>query len=224
MLVKVLFELLKVLYDPSAIQVIYDIITNEDTQDIENRLFALELLDNTLNEGLKTRLIPIFEPAPFDQKISKLQKFVSVYSESRGKKLKEFLMKDFTLVDPALREACLIAYYKIANDGTTLNAFHTSKIKNLHSKASQLLNNDDRSSKDTILEDLKEKYKLTSLQCTYLFNQAIQTSGSKSDKVMGSSKTSTANPYLVEMDPAHGRLLIDTYALAIFIDYNQSGA
>jgi hypothetical protein len=224
MLVKVLFELLKVLYDPSAIQVIYDIITNEDTQDIENRLFALELLDNTLNEQLKTRLIPIFEPAPFDQKISNLQKFVSVYSESREKKLKEFLMKDFTLVDPALREACLIAYYKIENDGTALNAFHTSKIKNLHSKASQLLNNDDRSIKDTILEDLKEKYKLTTLQCTYLFNQAIQASGSKSDKVMGSSKFLTANPYLVDMGPAHGRLLIDAYALALFIDYNQSGA
>ena len=224
MLVKVLFELLKVLYDPSAIQVIYDIITNEDTQDIENRLFALELLDNTLNDQLKTRLIPIFEPAPFDQKINRIQKFASVYSESKGTKLKEFLMKDFTLVDPALREACLIAYYKIANDSTALNAFHSSKIKNLHSKAAQLLNNEDRSSKDTILEDLKEKYKLTTLQCTYLFNQAIQSAGSKSDKVMGSSKASAANPYLVDMGPAYGRLLIDAYALAVFIDYNQSGA
>jgi MFS family permease len=224
MLVKVLFELLKVLYDPSAIQVIYDIITNDDNQDIENRLFALELLDNTLNEQLKNRLIPIFEPAPFDQKISKLQQFVSVHSESKEKKLKQFLMKDFILVNPALREACLVAFYEITNDSTVLNAFYSSKIRNLHSKASQLLNNDDRSIKDTMLSDLKTKYKLTSLQCAYLFNQAIQTHGSKSDRVMGSSKASITNPYLVDMGPLYGNLIIDTYALAIFIDYNQSGA
>ena len=64
-------------------QVIYEIITNHDNQDIENRLFALELLDSTLNKELKSRLIPIFEPASFDQKVTRLQQFVSVHSESK---------------------------------------------------------------------------------------------------------------------------------------------
>ncbi len=224
MLVKVLFELLKVLYDPSAIQVIYEIITNHDNQDIENRLFALELLDNTLNKELKSRLIPIFEPASFDQKVNRLQQFVSVHSESKEKKLKEFLMKDFTLVNPALKEACLLTYYEFTKDISVLNAFHASKIRNMHAKASQLLNNDDRSVKDMMLADLKGKYNLTSLQCAYLFNLAIHKLGSKSDKPMGSSKASTANPYLVDMGHEYGNLLIDAYALAIFIDSNQSGA
>jgi hypothetical protein len=40
-------------------------------------------LDNTLNDELKKRLIPIFEPTSFDQKIHGLQKFVPVQSESK---------------------------------------------------------------------------------------------------------------------------------------------
>jgi hypothetical protein len=204
--------------------VIYEIITNHDNQDIENRLFALELLDSTLNKELKSRLIPIFEPASFDQKVTRLQQFVSVHSESKENRLKEFLMKDFTLVNPALKEACLVAYYECTKDISVLNAFHASKIKNMHAKASQLLNNEDQSIKDRMLADLKGKYKLTSLQCAYLFNLAIHKLGSKSDKPMSSSKSSTANPYMVEMGDEYGRLLIDAYALAIFIDANQSGA
>ena len=224
MLIRILFELLKVLYDPSAIQVIYEIITNDENQDIENRLFALELLDNILNDELKKRLIPIFEPAPFDQKIHRLQQFVPVHSESKEKKLKELLMKDFTLVNPGLKEACLIAYFNLTKDESVLNAFFTSKIRNLHSKASQLLNNDDRSTKDIMIAELKKTYKLSSLQCSYLFNQAVQIPGTKSDKIGTAAKAKTGNPYSVNMGPANGGLILDAYALALFIDRNQSGA
>jgi hypothetical protein len=224
MLVRILFELLKVLYDPSAIQVIYEIITNEENQDIENRLFALELLDNTLNDELKKRLIPIFEPAPFDQKIHRLQQFVPVHSESKEKKLKELLMKDFTLVNPGLKEACLVAYYNLTKDDSVLNAFFTSKIRNLHSKASQLLNNDDRSTKDMMIAELKKTYNLSSLQCSYLFNQAVQIPRTKADKSGSSVKAKIDNPYSVNMGPANGGFILDAYALALFIDKNQSGA
>lgn len=223
MLIKVLFELLKVLYDPSAIQVIYEIITNDENQDIESRLFALELLDNTLNDELKTRLIPIFEPAPFDQKIHRLQQFVPVHSESKEKKLKELLMKDFTLINPGLKEACLMAYYNLTKDNSVLNAFFASKIRNLHSKASQLLNNDDLSTKDRMIAELKKTYNLSSLQCSYLFNQAVQVPGAKTGGA-GALKAKTTNPYAVDMGPAKGGLILDAYALALFIYSNQSGA
>jgi hypothetical protein len=224
MLIKILFEVLKVLYDRSAIQVIYEIITNEDNQDMENRLFALELLDNTLNDELKKRLIPIFEPTSFDQKIHGLQKFVPVQSESKEKILKELLMKDFILVNPSLKEACLIAYYKLTNDDSVLKAFVTSKISNLQSKASELLKNDDRSLKVIMISEFKKTYKLSSLQCSYLFNQAVYTASTKTNKSRSVMKVKIDNSYSVKMGPEHESLIVDTYALALFIDKNQSGA
>jgi len=224
LLIKILFELLKVLYDPSAIQVIYEIITNDENQDIENRLFALELLDNILNEELKTRLIPIFEPAPFDQKIHRLQRFIHVHSENKEKKLKELLMKDFTLVNPSLKEACLVAYYNLTKDDSVLHAFISSKIRNLQTKASQLLNKEDRSTKDILFAELKKSYKLSSLQCTYLFNQGVQVPGTKLEGTGATLKAKSSNPYSVNLGPSNGGLILDAYALALIIDRNQSGA
>jgi hypothetical protein len=224
MLIRVLFELLKVSYEPAAIQVIYEIITADENQDIENRLFALELLDNTLNDELKQRLIPIFEPAPFDQKIHRLQRFVPVYSVSKEKKLKEFLMKDFTLVNPCLKEICLITYYNLTKDETVLTAFLASKIKNLHAKASQLLNDDDTSMKARMIDQLRSEYNLTLVQCSYLYNQAVQTPGGKKDRSGNSAKAKSTNQYAVDMGVMNGGLVLDAYALALFIDANHSGA
>jgi len=223
-LIRILFELLKVLYDPAAIQVIYEIITNDANQDIENRLFALELLDNTLNDELKKRLIPIFEPAPFDQKIQSLQQFVSVHSETKEKKLKELLMKDFTLVNPRLKEACLTTYYDLTKDESVLLAFLSSKISNLQTKASQLLNKDEPGKKYKLIEELRKTFNLTSLQCSYLFNQAVSIPGNKKDKYNMGVKINTANStFSVDMGFANGGLILDAYALALFIDENQSG-
>ena len=224
MLVRVLFELLKVLYEPAAIQVIYEIITALESQDIENRLFALELLDNTLSDELKQRLIPIFEPASFDQKIRRLQRFVPVYSVSEEKKLKELLMKDFTLVNPGLKEICLIAYNELTKDESVLKAFLASNIKNLHAKASQLLHEDDLSSKDEMIGRLRNDYNLSTVQCSYLYNQAVKVPGSKKDKSVATAKAKSGNPYIVDMGAANGGLVLDAYALAMFIDRNQSGA
>lgn len=223
MLIKVLFELLKLMYDPAAIKVIYEIITAEDSQDIENRLFALELLDNTLNDNLKQRLIPIFEPAPFDQKIHRLQQFVPVYSVSKEKKLKELLMKDFTLFNPGAKEVCLLAYYELTKDETVLNAFLASNIKNLHTKASQLINGDDQSIQELMVKQLGKSYHLSSSQCAYLYNLAVQFRGLKKGKTL-SGNTQKGSIYWVDMGKNYGDLILDVYALALFIDANQSGA
>ncbi|WP_276346610.1 hypothetical protein [Daejeonella sp. JGW-45] len=222
LLTKVLFELLKVIYDPAAIQASYDIISGDDSQDIEKRLFALELLDNTVSDEQKRYLIPIFEPAPFEQKISRLQQFVPVYSVSKEKKLKELLMKDFTLINPGLKEACLIAYYNLTRDNIILNAFLASNIKNLHSKASQLLHQEEASLKELMIRELGKVYNLSLAQRTYLYNQAVQTPGGKKDK-SSPAKTKTGNIYAVDMGTGNGALILDAYALALFIDVNQSG-
>lgn len=223
-LTRLLFELLKVLYEPAAIQVIYEIIVSEDHQDIESRLFALELLDNTLNDELKEHLIPVFEPAPFDQKITRLQQYVSVYPLSPVKQLKELLMKDYTLVDHSLKEICLIVYYELTGDQKILNAFSASNIKNLKDRSLNILNKEDRSNKGILIDEIGAAYQLSPLQCVYLYNHAVQLPGKKQSGSVTSSKSLAGNPYLVNMNTETGALLLDTYALALCVDSNQSGA
>jgi hypothetical protein len=131
-------------------------------------------------------------------------------------------MKDFTLVNPGLKEFCLIAYNELTKDENILKAFLASSIKNLHAKASQLLNEDDLSTKDRMISRLRNEFNLSAVQCSYLYNQAVQVPGNKKDK-SSASKTKSGNPYAIDMGVANGGLVLDAYALALFIDLNQSG-
>lgn len=223
-LIKLLFELLKVLYDPAAIQVIYEIIVSPDHQDIENRLFALELLDNTLSDELKQHLIPIFEPASFDQKLPRLQRFVSVIPLRPEQQLKQLLMKDYNLVNPSLKEICLIVYYQVTGDSTVLNAFSTSRIKNLRDRSLNMINKEDQGAAGVLMGEIGNAYHLSSLQCAYLYNHSIYFPGKKHSGAMTAVKNQTDNSYLVNINTEGGSVLLDSYALAQAIVSNQSGA
>jgi hypothetical protein len=226
LLISVLFGLLKTLYDKSAIQVIYETITTGD-QDIESKLFAVELLDNTLTEPLKSKLIPIFEPAPFDQKIHKLQQFVPVYALEKTEQLRELLMKDFTLVDCQLKELCLSSYYTLTGDQKALKAFYASSIRNLREKAAQLLTNDPHSPLNAgrqLLNELESTYFLSGRQLTCLYNQATHLAGNRKERTAAFFKEQADHPYCISLGNTGGNVVFDTYALALMIDRNYSGA
>ncbi|MES2650496.1 MAG: hypothetical protein V4663_02085 [Bacteroidota bacterium] len=224
-LVNVLFELLKVLFEPSAIQVIYEIIIADDHQDMESKLFALELLDNILSDDLKNKLIPIFEPAPFEQKIGKLQQFVPVSAMKKQFALKELLMKDFTLVNARLKECCLICYHKLGFDKKLIDAFYTSTIKNLQARAAQLLVNEPiQVQKELLLMQLEETYQLSKLQLMYLYNHALYTLDDKKIKAGITLKDNKENPYQIIIETDYGQILFDVFGLALCIDHRYSGA
>jgi len=223
LLIKVLFELLSVLYEPKAIKVIYDIIASEDQDDIESKLFAIELLDNTVEEVLKDKFTPIFEPAPFDQKIGNLQKFVSVEPMSAQGALKNLLLKDFKMVNHHLKECCLNCYYQLSKDQQLLNAFKVSKIKNLQAMAEKLSKKEFEptlSTQETLLKEIENRFLLSKVQLTYLFNEGIVTNEGSSYKVNRKS----AHPYFVPIDINGSALLLDAYALALLVELNYSGA
>ena len=71
---------------------------------------------------------------------------------------------------------------------------------------------------------MRNDYNLSTVQCSYLYNQAVQVPGSKKYKSVATAKAKSGNPYVVDMGVADGGLVIDAYALAMFIDRNQSGA
>lgn len=225
LLVQVLFELLKVLYDRSAIQVIYEIITSDEHQDIESKLFAIELLDNTLNDSLKQKFIPIFEPAPFDQKIHRLQQFVPVSFESREERLKGLLMKDFTLVNPRLRELCLDQYFILTKDERVLSAFRASTLRNLRERAVALTLDEDEGLApepvhSSIVPELEKTYALNRVQLTYLYNQGIHLLSGRKDRKAVVIKGQSENPYFVTLGNGAGGFVLDAYAVALLINKN----
>ena len=136
---EILFQLLKLLYDPSSIQIIQDII-NDKEQSIENQLFAIELMDVTLDAEHKSWILPVFEDIPYSAKVSRLNNLVFIYSLSAENRLKDIVMKDVKLIDPVIKQIAFEEYYKITKDKNILNAFATSGIDNLNATANMLKN------------------------------------------------------------------------------------
>lgn len=133
-----LLELLKLLYDKKAITVIQEIL-NTQSNNIENQIFAVELLDNILTDELKETITPVFEPISFQAKKHILQKYFPISELSVTERLKEITMKDYKLVNTYLKQLALEAYHHLTNDGLTLRAFNESNIENLSAIAAKLL-------------------------------------------------------------------------------------
>jgi hypothetical protein len=214
LLTKVLFELLSVLYEPWAMKVIYDIMMAEDQDDIESRLFAIELLDNTLDEILKDKLTPIFEPTTFDQKIGNLQKFVPVEPMPVADALKNLLLADYKLINHHLKACCLRCYYPLTHDEQLLNAFKMSGIGTLKQMAEDLSKSN--YSQRSFLKEMEDRFKLSSLQIVYLLNEGVV------DNERGiKTKKAASHPYMVPMDIDGTSLLFDAYALSLFLEPNE---
>ena len=135
-----LLELLKLLFDKKAITVIQEIL-NTQTANIENQIFAVELLDNILTDELKQTITPLFEPISFQTKKHILKKYFPIYELSVAERLKEIAMKDYKLMNAYAKQLAIEAYHQLTNDTTTLKAFNESSIENLSNTASQLLGN-----------------------------------------------------------------------------------
>jgi hypothetical protein len=135
-----LFEILKILYDKDSIEVVEDILKSKD-RSLENRLFAIELLDNILDPEMKKLLIPIIEDNAFSYKKERLEKILLIYQLQCEERLKEVLMRNYMTISPYIKQLALEDYYRLTEDKIMLNAYAASHIENLNATASTLLNN-----------------------------------------------------------------------------------
>ena len=137
-----LFELLKVLYEQESIQVVQDILNSKD-KSLENRLFAVELLDNILETQMKKLVMPLIEDSSYSSKKERLNKTILIYELSCTDRLKEILMSNYMTVGPHIKQLALKEYYRLTNDKTMLSAYASSYVENLHAMAATLLHNTD---------------------------------------------------------------------------------
>jgi len=134
-----LFELLKTMYETESIKAIQDVVNSKD-RSFENKIFAVELLDNILAPALKKLIIPVFEDISFQARKEKLQKIILVYNLSCPERLKEILMANFMTVGPYIKQLALEEYYRLTGDKSVPEACLWSNLENLGATAGQLLN------------------------------------------------------------------------------------
>lgn len=217
-----LFELLKAIYEPSVIQVIYDIISKKES-DLENQLFALELLNTTLQPGLKEMIRHTLEPTDFDNKRQYLGKLFHIYKLTPRERLIDILMKDYNLVDLGLKETALILYNKISDERNVLSAFRTNSVESLKYKADEMFSGSSDPTylaKSDILNQLKHNFLAAKRYSPYMLNYG--TFVSRTGK--GGSHAARDRydeQYIVEMNAANTRVKVDSLALGILVTLKQ---
>ncbi|MEO6498593.1 MAG: MFS transporter [Mucilaginibacter sp.] len=215
-----MFDLLKCIYDPASIQLIAESYSKEG-QDMENMLFALELMNNMLGRKLKSILIPLLEPNDYDQKINALKKVATVTKRSGIERLKEILLKDDELINMAIVEFALVNYFELTADRELTGILSNSPKPNIKLKAIQLLqgNKEDELVKYQVIAHLKAFYKLTNTEIAELENWGLNWYSSKQKHALGTGSSKLRNnPYLVDFDLGEkGGIMIDAYALALMI-------
>ncbi len=89
-----LFKLLSFLYEPRIINLIKKNIIGKNT------IFAIEIIDNFINQDIKQHLIPLFDDISSGQKIKKLNSFFPQEKLKFRERLKNVIIKDYDKVGP----------------------------------------------------------------------------------------------------------------------------
>lgn len=160
---RVMFCLLKVLFDKAMIESVEDTLNTQDNE-TESYMFAQELLENLLDDELKQLVMPVISDQPFAAKRQRYQKVGFVYSIPVNERLKEVLMKSFKLISPHLRQLALEQYYELTGDEQVVDAFSLSRIENLAVAANGML-------KKNIDDSLFYKQRLVDDIGDYLYNK-----------------------------------------------------
>ena len=135
---KLLLKLLKVLHDPEVIRQVEEVLMQEGSS-TEKQLFALELLDAILHEGLKEVVLLAFEEVPFSANKQKFRNILPVCSASAAQRLKDLVMRDYKIIDPYTRETALVCYFELTGDEDILKAFTESELENMSVMSHKLL-------------------------------------------------------------------------------------
>jgi len=140
----------------------------------------------------------------------------SIYLLNAADRLKDILMKDYKMVDAAIKELALVNYYQLTGDIKLIKAFTYNKLANLNIRAAELLNGDitNASFKTQLNNELSDVYHLNSNELVYLINWALP--NSKALQQLNVKKKKETNPYLVSLD-INEACIIDGLAVALLI-------
>lgn len=91
---ELIFELLSFIYDPKVINLIKKNIIGENT------IFALEIIDNFINQEIKQLIIPLFDDISRSQRLKKLHHLFPQQKYKLSDRLKDIIVRNYNQVDP----------------------------------------------------------------------------------------------------------------------------
>ena len=170
-----LLDILKVIHGNESILVVQQVL-NEADEATEGNIFAVELLENILQQRLKNIIIPLFEPIPQQLRWNKLSKYFNIYHLSDVERLKEILLRDFKLIHIKIKQEALLNYYTLTQDENIIAAFAYSKLEELQAFANKIKSNTDNNSyllKSKLIEDLNLNKLFNTQYLQYLMRDAV---------------------------------------------------
>lgn len=124
-----IFRLLSLVYDSQSIELVQQSL---DSEEMEGKLFAIELLDMFLDENLKPILFPLLEDAPVTQKIAKLQNYFPRITFDHTEVLKHLITRDYRYTNRWTRACAMFALAHVdgLDDKQELvaNLFHEDEL------------------------------------------------------------------------------------------------
>lgn len=117
-----LFELLKFVYNPSAISIISNIWKTPNNSN-ESQLFTVELLENLLDGELKKIIIPLLMDIPTFLKKEKLLELLGVNNLDYSNRLIDIMLKNIHFIDPYLKELASLNYVAFKSDSKILKYY-----------------------------------------------------------------------------------------------------
>lgn len=220
-----LLNILKVLYGNNVITIVQQVL-NENDKAAEGSIFAVELLDNILQQPLKEKIIPVFEPIPQQMRWAKLGTFCNIYHLSEEQRLKEILIKNFNLINIKLKQTALESYYNLTQNKEVLKAFSTSNLEEMKATA-EILNNKENPNPYFSKEEFLNKLQLNSIvnqyQLQYLCRFAIglENENKLNNNFIAVNKT-TALEYILKVKANNNqKILLDIIGLSVLFRLQQ---
>jgi AAA family ATP:ADP antiporter len=147
---KVLFHLLSLAYNSTAIANIRNLIYQGNDTDIS---FAIEMLDQIVNEDIKQVLFPVLENLTTKGRIKKLQYFFQTEKVLTNELIPEIITRDYNLISLYLKSCAIISLLDLRkpeiDEVLVSNLFHPHKL--IRETAAYVINRIDSNYLDAVL-------------------------------------------------------------------------
>ncbi len=146
---RVLFHLLSLAYNSTAIANIRNLINNGNDRDIS---YAIEMLDQIVNEEIKQVLFPVLENLSAKGRVKQLRYFFPAENITLNEIISEVITRDYNVISLYAKACAIISWLKLKNPDINQilvsNLFHPSKL--IRESAAYVINQIDKNYLDTI--------------------------------------------------------------------------
>jgi AAA family ATP:ADP antiporter len=146
---RVLFHLLSMAYNSTAIANIRNLVNTGSDRDIS---YAIEMLDQIVNEEIKQVLFPVLENISIISRVKQLKYFFPAENIPRSEIISEVITRDYNVISLYAKTCAIISWLRLKNQDIdqvlVSNLFHPNKL--IRESAAYVINEIDSNYLDTV--------------------------------------------------------------------------